>query len=392
MPDASAAPTGPDSGQPEITTPATDIPVTPFDVARKSLRGDVRDHLVEFLKVNKDGPWPQMSEAKQEAVVERADSFARQLVDDLVDTVMADATGADPIRCELKKVESGGKGKVKVVLEATFDAEMWLRLGQLANVYVVPVNHLDYGGERRSMRSHVTPDQGRLRVDGTEVPPPPAQDDPRADEKPIMDQTTTGERIAAERGGGRKGRKGAKPDGTDESGKARPVLIADGTLTDDGYREMVRTVRSGMTSKKIGYEGAVADVLRNLEPFRSSAATIDRVTLAAVFDNSYPDVRVAIVDTTTEAPTAAAQWWAVDDTTGVLDAKSTRRLAYEVIERIDDAGLSFEMALKRVRGTHKIPEAAVFDPTVREAVDALRKEQAAAAEKAAAEEDGIAFA
>lgn len=161
-----------------------------LDVARETLRGDIRDHILEYLKANKDPlPFNAMPEASQRDLVERTEKFADKLLEGVVGCVAAD--GRDSMRFSLKGIQQTTKGNVSIKLETPFDAEYWSTLGAANTVELVVADSRAYRGERKPGWKHVISDQGKMFSDddaGGEV-----------DEGPVMDQTPAGKAMKAEK-------------------------------------------------------------------------------------------------------------------------------------------------------------------------------------------------
>ena len=145
----------------------------PLVLDRTTLSGDVRDHLLDFLKHNKDVlPWNALPEARQQEHVERAQAFAAQLVERVVGIVAAD--GREPLAFQVRSVSTTDRGQIEIKLQAAFTSPAWAALGQAQQVQLVVADPRAYLGERRPGGAHVRPDEPPLPL-AAEAPAPKAR-------------------------------------------------------------------------------------------------------------------------------------------------------------------------------------------------------------------------
>lgn len=159
----------------------------PIDLKRETLTGDVRDHILEFIKQEKDVlPYNQMKESQQRAVVNRAERFAFDLIERVVEIVAAD--GRDACSFAVKGIAQSTKGNITLKLETPFSRDTWADFGPASTAEVIVTDSKAYQGERRPGGAHVSKDQGSLL------------NDDGVDEQPVMDQTTAGKKLWIEIG------------------------------------------------------------------------------------------------------------------------------------------------------------------------------------------------
>ena len=211
--------------QENVTDDTDETPA--IDLARTTLRGDIRDHLLEFLKHNKDTlPWDALSESRQRELVQRTENFADNLVDNCAEIIAAD--GRVTVSWGIKKVELVKEG-IKVVLVAPYEDDAWLNLGKATRMTTCSVETAPYRGQRRPGDRHVTPDQPGL------IDP---DDDTAGDEGPVFDQTPSGK-------GAGKGRKGKGQDAP-AAPKAKAADDGDDTPTESDMERIASKVREVM--------------------------------------------------------------------------------------------------------------------------------------------------
>lgn len=156
---------------------------------RTTLIGDVRDALLDEQKHSKNPlPWSNRSEAEQQRTVERADIFARDIVESVMAIVAAD--GRKAITADRATVRLTPKGQIEVKMLMPYTKDVWTDLGESLHILIVPTGARNpYEGERRTKDSLVSKDQPDMLGDDPEDPRPgPDDDGPPADAGPDADQ------------------------------------------------------------------------------------------------------------------------------------------------------------------------------------------------------------
>lgn len=229
-------------------------------LARETLSGDIRDHIVEYLKQNRNPlPWASLPESEQRAVVERAANFANALLRDIVEIVASD--GRETITFAVKKVETA-KGSIILKLESSFYADAWNALGLASTVQVIRSDTAPYIGESIPGGAHVQKDQAALPLDGVS-------------EEPVMDQTVAGKKLGGEP------KRGPDPDDTP---KPKVPLDENGHVSEDGYLALAAMIQKSPEPPK--------DTLRKLLAFyRITSKQIDEKKLFKIAqrDESFGD-------------------------------------------------------------------------------------------------------
>lgn len=198
------------------------------DLAQQTLTGDVRDHLLQFIKTNKDPlPFSALSEVKQREVVESAERFADRLVKEVVGIVAAD--GRESLRFSLKGIQQSTKGNIQVKLETPFTEDAWNLLGPASTVELVVADSRRYEGERRPGFTHVSKDQPDLPIEGD------------GDDKPVMDQTSAGKAMNGAAKAPADKEPGTRPNAESDAWFTTPERTE---LSDEGYIALARLMRA----------------------------------------------------------------------------------------------------------------------------------------------------
>lgn len=139
-----------------------------------TLRGDIKDVILQEMRDSKNAlPWTTRTEAQQREMIDRADSFSRNLVARVVEAVAARDFPAIHAKIDKWTVDSKG---LKVLITAhagPANLQAMMEGGNLAHLIFADTEELQ--GERESIKP--LPDQGQL-LDPEDEPPPGEGDKP----------------------------------------------------------------------------------------------------------------------------------------------------------------------------------------------------------------------
>lgn len=165
MSDAQATP--PAEGPPEDLV---------LDLARDTLKGDIRDTLLKYQKELHDPlPWDARTEAKQREAIHNAEVRAEAILTKVVEIVRAG--GREEVRLQVEYYVV--KDEIKAVLKAPKSSHLANLLAGVVgqNVALVVCDQTPYEGQRKP--AHVRKDQGdlvSLADTGDPTPPVPVEE------------------------------------------------------------------------------------------------------------------------------------------------------------------------------------------------------------------------
>jgi hypothetical protein len=134
----------------------------------KTLAGDVRDYLLEFIQVQR-AQWPLLNEAQQQAIIDEASTLSVDLVSRMVDVIAVnDLPYAKATLGRLVLTDKGLEAKLLLsrsdpTRQAIFDS-----VG--AEVIIIASDAAKFYGERRAARAKA--DQGELDLGLDAIPLP----------------------------------------------------------------------------------------------------------------------------------------------------------------------------------------------------------------------------
>lgn len=146
----------------------TDVTTSVVDLAAETLRGDLRDAVLEWFKGTPKA-WHVMSEAEQKAFAGRADSFAAQLVREACSIIAAAERPTIVARLVEYKEKEGVEAKLKLPSTGETVAALHAACGQ--DVLLVTAGAENFGGQRGD--AQIDADAPELPIDADA---PPADD------------------------------------------------------------------------------------------------------------------------------------------------------------------------------------------------------------------------
>lgn len=140
--------------------------------ARGSLVGDIRDTLIDVLKIH--GAWGKMAEADQKQLAGGIEDFSKELIARVTAIVVRDISGGHEIMAKLDSYAEKGGLKIQLSAEASTQTVIGLHKAHGKMVMIRPADTNDYNGQRREPA--VEPDQPDLQFETSTKAPDDSAD------------------------------------------------------------------------------------------------------------------------------------------------------------------------------------------------------------------------
>ena len=147
----------------EPSTPAADDFDPLVELASETLRGDIRDRLIDWFKAQPKA-WPFMSEREQKDLADAIDRFSYGLIRSAAKIIAAGERPTIVARLVEYKEKDGVEAKLKLASTGEVVAQLHEACGQ--DVLLVATGAEDFNGQRGD--PEIDPDQRPLRGIGDE--------------------------------------------------------------------------------------------------------------------------------------------------------------------------------------------------------------------------------